>query len=76
MIDRTKVEQVLKRIRPYLQEDEGDVQLININENNIVEIKLLGTCSECPLSPITLRAGIERALVNEIPQIKRVEAIN
>ncbi len=76
MIDKNKVELVLQKIRPYLQEDEGDVQLINITENNIVEIKLLGTCSECPLSPLTLRAGIERALINEIPQIRRVESIN
>ena len=75
-INREKVEQILSSVRPYLQEDEGDVELINISENGIVEVKLLGACADCPLSLMTLRAGIERALVKEIPQIRIVEAIN
>lgn len=75
-IQREKVENILSSIRPYLQADEGDIELINITENGIVEVKLLGACADCPLSVMTLRAGVERALMNEIPEIRRVEAIN
>lgn len=75
-ISKQKVEEILDRIRPYLQADEGDIELINISESGIVEVKLLGACSDCPLSIMTLRAGIERTLIREIPEIKRVESIN
>ncbi|MDX1699219.1 MAG: NifU family protein [Melioribacteraceae bacterium] len=75
-ISKYKVEQILDRIRPYLQADEGDIELINITQSGIVEVKLLGACSDCPLSIMTLRAGIERTLIREIPEIKRVESIN
>ena len=76
LIDKKKVEEVLNSIRPYLQADEGDIELVNITENGIVEVKLLGACNECPLSVMTLRAGVERTLIKEIPDIKRVESIN
>lgn len=75
-ISKTKVEIILDSVRPYLQADDGDIELINITEKGIVEVKLLGACADCPLSMMTLRAGIERALMKEIPEIKRVEAIN
>jgi len=75
-IDKNKVEQVLDTVRPYLQADEGNVELIRINDNGVIELKLLGACADCPLSMMTLRAGIERALMKEIPEIKRVESIN
>lgn len=75
-IQRDKVENILSSIRPYLQADEGDIELVNITDNGIVEVKLLGACADCPLSIMTLRAGVERALMNEIPEIRRVEAIN
>lgn len=75
-ISKEKVESILSSIRPYLQADEGDIELINITESGIVEVKLLGTCKDCPLSLMTLRAGVERTLMKEIPEIKRVEAIN
>ena len=76
LIDKKKVEEVLNSIRPYLQADEGDIELVNITENGIVEVKLLGACNECPLWVMTLRAGVERTLIKEIPEIKRVESIN
>ncbi len=76
IIDKQDVEKILTSIRPYLQADEGDIELINITETGIVEVKLLGACSDCPLSLMTLRAGVERALMKEIPEIRRVEAIN
>ena len=75
-ISKQKVEEILDRIRPYLQADEGDIELISISNSGIVEVKLLGACSDCPLSIMTLRAGIERTLIKEIPEIKRVESIN
>lgn len=75
-INKNTVEKILDTVRPYLQADEGDVELIKINDNGIVELKLLGACADCPLSMMTLRAGIERALMKEIPEIKRVESIN
>lgn len=75
-ISREKVEQILNSIRPYLIADEGDIELVSISENGIVEVKLLGACADCPLSLMTLRAGVERALIKEIPEIRRVESIN
>lgn len=75
-INRDKVEQILNSIRPYLQTDEGDIELVSISENGIVEVKLLGACADCPLSLMTLRAGVEKALIKEIPEIIRVESIN
>jgi len=75
-ISEDKVKETLKTIRPYLQVDGGDVEFVRINQSGIVEVKLLGACSGCPMSQMTLRAGIERALMREVPGIKRVEAIN
>lgn len=71
-----KVESALQTIRPYLQADGGDVELVNVTEEGIVEVKLTGACVGCPMSQMTLRAGIERALLKEVPGIKRVEAVN
>ena len=70
------VEEVLKKVRPYLQLDGGDVEVISIIEGGKVEVRLLGKCKGCPLSMMTLRAGIERALMQEIPSVKRIEAVN
>ena len=75
-ISKDKVLEILDKVRPYLQADEGDVELVSIKETGVVEVKLLGTCKDCPLSSMTLRAGIERALMREIPEIRRVESIN
>lgn len=69
------IETVLKKIRPYLQIDKGDVELVEIKEGGIVEVRLTGSCKDCPLSPMTLRAGIERVLMQKIPAIKRVESV-
>lgn len=71
-----KINSVLERIRPYLQIDGGDVMLDKISDEGIVELKLLGACNTCPLRPMTLRAGIERALMHEIAEIKRIECFN
>jgi len=65
----------LEAMRPYLQADNGDVELIEVTEEGIVKVKLLGECKECPLSVMTLRAGIERSLMKQVPGIRRIEAV-
>jgi Fe-S cluster biogenesis protein NfuA len=70
------VEEVLKKVRPYLQIDNGGVELTDILEGGIVEVRLLGNCKGCPLSLMTLRAGIERALMQEIPSVTRIESVD
>ncbi len=70
------VEMVLKKVRPYLHIDGGDVEVTGIKEGGIIEVRLLGSCKDCPLSMMTLRAGIERTLMQEIPTIKRIEAVD
>ena len=72
-------EQILKAlesIRPFLQADNGDVELVEVTEDGIVKVKLTGDCEDCPMSTLTLRAGIERSLINQVPEIKRIEAVN
>jgi Fe-S cluster biogenesis protein NfuA len=76
IIQKERVEDVLSKLRPYLQIDGGDVELVEISEDNIVKVRLLGACYGCPLNLMTLRAGIERALMNEIPEIKRLESVS
>lgn len=73
---REKVLNALETIRPYLQADGGDVELVKVSEEGIVEVRLVGACVGCPMSQMTLRAGVERALIREVPGIRRVEAVN
>jgi Fe-S cluster biogenesis protein NfuA len=73
---KEKVLKAIDNIRPFLQADNGDVELIDITEDAIVKVKLTGACGICPLSQITLRAGVERSLMREIPGIRRVEAVS
>jgi Fe-S cluster biogenesis protein NfuA len=75
-ISREQVLKALETIRPFLQADSGDVELIDISDDSIIKVKLTGACSSCPMSIMTLRAGIERALMREIPAIRRVEAVS
>ena len=75
-ISQTQVLNALESIRPFLQADSGDVELIEISDDDIIKVKLTGACSACPMSIMTLRAGIERALMREIPAIRRVEAVS
>ena len=71
-----RVKQALETIRPYLKADGGDVELVSITDEGIVEVRLTGACVGCPMSHMTLRAGVERALIREVPGIRRVEAVN
>ncbi|MCK6613467.1 MAG: NifU family protein [Ignavibacteriaceae bacterium] len=70
-----RVKKALEIVRPYLNADGGDVELITISPDGIVKVKLTGACSSCPMSQMTLRAGVERALIREVPGIRRVEAV-
>lgn len=69
------VSQSLEKVRYYLQIDGGDVELVNVQTDGVVKVRLIGACKDCPMSIMTLRAGIERALMREIHQVKRVEAV-
>ena len=66
----------LESIRPFLQADNGDVELVEITEDAIVKVKFTGDCQNCPMSILTLRAGIERSLMNNVKGIKRIESVN
>jgi len=75
METRKKVEKALAKIRPSLQADGGDVELVDVTSNGVVKVKLVGACAGCPMSTMTLAIGIERTLKREIPGVKRVEAV-
>ncbi len=75
-ITKDQIEEVLKKIRPFLQIDNGDVEFVGIDNENIVKVRLLGSCNGCPMSLMTLRAGIERLIMKDIPDVKRVESVN
>ncbi|GMQ83182.1 MAG: hypothetical protein BMS9Abin05_2671 [Rhodothermia bacterium] len=70
------VEKALDSLRPYLMADGGSVRLREITDDMVVELELLGACGTCPMSTMTLRAGIEQAIKRTVPQITRVEAVN
>jgi len=71
-----KVEIAIDEIRPYLIADGGDIKVISINNKNIVNLELLGSCETCPMSPMTLKAGVEEAIKKQVPEIKGINAIN
>jgi Fe-S cluster biogenesis protein NfuA len=71
-----RILQVLNDIRPFLQQDGGDVKFVKMRENGVLELSWLGNCKGCPLNQMTLRAGVERKLMNEVPEVKRVETVN
>ena len=72
----SRVERALEQIRPYLQADGGDVVLIEITDDNIVELELQGACKSCSMSVMTVKAGIEDSIKRIAPEIIAVEAIN
>ncbi|MCB5234856.1 MAG: NifU family protein [Candidatus Cloacimonetes bacterium] len=75
MIDREKLESVLDKVRPAIQADGGDVELVNIREDNVVEVRLQGACVGCPMATLTLKAGIERIVKEEIPEVVEVISV-
>ncbi|TDQ09526.1 NifU family protein [Pedobacter metabolipauper] len=71
-----QVEQALESIRPYLIADGGDVAIEEITPDNVVKLKLLGNCGSCKMSFMTMKAGIEQAIMKAVPQITAVVAVN
>jgi len=71
---REKVEAVLRKIRPALQADGGDVELVDVNEG-VVKLRLTGACGGCPMATMTLRSGIEQVLKEQVPEVKQVVAV-
>lgn len=67
----TRIKEVIEKLRPYLQNDGGDVQFKRF-ENGVVYVKLVGACSNCPMATMTLQEGIENALLNEVPEVIKV----
>jgi len=72
---KEKVETALGKIRPSLQADGGDVELVEVTPDGVVKVKLTGACGGCPMSQMTLKMGIERALKQEVPDLKEVVAV-
>lgn len=73
---KEKVETALGQIRPYLEADGGNVEVLEITGDMVVKLKLVGSCGSCPMSIMTLKAGIEEAVKRAVPEITAVEAIN
>lgn len=71
---KVQVQEVLDKLRPFLLRDGGDCELVDVEEG-VVKLRLLGACGSCPSSTITLKAGIERALIEEVPGIVEVEQV-
>jgi Fe-S cluster biogenesis protein NfuA len=71
-----RVEKVLSLIRPAIQADGGDLELVEVTADGVARIRLLGACVGCPSSTVTLQMGIERNLKNHVPEIKRVESVD
>lgn len=72
---REKVEAALAKVRPMLQADGGDVELVDVLDNGIVQVRLQGACKGCPMSQMTLKNAIERVILKEIPEVKGVEGV-
>ena len=72
---KEQVEKALEKVRPSLQADGGDVELVEVTEDGIVKVRLKGACRGCPMSQMTLKLGIERTLKHEVPEVKEVQSV-
>ena len=70
-----KVHDALQKVRPSLQADGGDVELVDVNDEGLVRVKLKGACGSCPMSQMTLKMGIEKILKQNVPEVESVESI-
>ena len=75
-MEKNAVEEAIDKIRPGLQADGGDVELVNITDEGVVEVRLKGACDGCPMATLTIKNGIERTLKEEFPELKEVKAVN
>ena len=71
---KEKIEAALKKIRPMLQADGGDIELVDVSEDGVVKVKLTGACGCCPMSQVTLKNAVEQKLKDEVPGVKEVIA--
>lgn len=69
---KEKVEAVIEKIRPFLQRDGGDIELLDVSADGVVKVRLRGACGSCPMSMMTLKMGVEKQLKQEIPEVKEV----
>jgi Fe-S cluster biogenesis protein NfuA len=69
---KEKVIEALKKIRPMLQRDGGDIELVNVEDDGTVKVRLKGACGSCPMSTMTLKMGVEKTLKEEVPGVKEV----
>ena len=72
---KERVEEALNKVRPSLQADGGDVELVDVSEEGLVKVKLQGACAGCPMSTMTLKMGIEKVIKQNVPEVTRVENI-
>lgn len=72
----TKVKKIIEQVRPYLQQDGGDINFVEITDDMVVNVELTGACGSCPYSSMTLKNGVENTIRKALPEIKSVEAIN
>ena len=71
-----KIETSLDIVRPFLKADGGDIEIVEVTDDHVLKVRLLGNCEACPLSFTTMKAGVEEAIKLAIPEIKRIEAVN
>jgi len=76
MIMRQEVQAALDIVRPQLQADGGDAELVDVTDEGVVKLRLTGACGGCPMSQMTLKMGIERILKEKVPSVKSVEAVS
>lgn len=71
-----RIEDALDQIRPYLEADGGNVKVLEVTDEMVLKLELLGACGTCPMSAMTLKAGVEQSVLKAVPEIKSVEAVN
>ena len=74
-MEKEKIQEVINKIRPQLQADGGDVELVEVSEQGIVKVRLKGACGSCPMSQMTLKMGIEKFLKQQLPEVVSVESV-
>jgi len=72
---KEKVQEALDKVRPSLQADGGDVELVDVEDGGVVKVRLTGACKGCPMSQMTLKMGIEKILKQNVPEVSRVESV-
>lgn len=72
---KERIQAAIEKIRPVLKADGGDVELVDVSDDGIVQVRLQGACSGCPMSQMTLKNGIERIIKQEVPEVKSVESV-